>query len=295
MTTSRLAKPAGAPSSTGRPPRPRTRTWTGFAQQYALVLIAILLFAICFAMIPQFRSAALISSMLNSNAIVLLLALTATVTLRVGSFDLSIAQVMIASAVLAGVVTGAGLPVLLAAPLAVAFGAAVGLLNGWLVVKMGVDSFIVTLGTFTAVAGLSLLLSGSKLVTTVPDVLSTITGTPFLGLPLVIWYSWLLAAILWFIYQRTPLGRYMLFIGGNATAAKLSGVRVDALRLGSFVTSGTLAAVIGLVYAGYFGTIDPSIGGASTCCSLSPQRSWVPPRSPSGASTPSAPWWRYTS
>lgn len=260
MTTVHTDK-AGVPSSTGSLPVPGNQAMHSFVQRYALVLITAAVLIAWLAFIPQFRSLALITTMLNSQSILLLLALTATITLRAGAFDLSIAQVMIGAAVVTGVLSAAGWPPALAAITAIALGFVVGLINGFLVVRIGVDSFIVTLGTFTALAGLSLLVSGSKLVTAIPVELTRFARTDFVGLPLVTWYAWVLAVVLWFVYQRTPVGRYLLFVGGSPTAARLSGIRVDGIRMGTFIISSTLAAIIGVVYAGYFGSVDPSIGG----------------------------------
>src|SRR5690606_22065045 len=65
---------------------------------------------------------------------------------------------------------------------------------------------------------------------------------------------------LWYAYERTPLGRYMLFIGGNRSASELAGINVDRIRIGSFIASGLIAALIGVFLVGNLGAIDPSIG-----------------------------------
>jgi ribose transport system permease protein len=199
--------------------------------------------------------------MINTQSIILLLALVATIVLRTGDFDLSIPQLMVCSALVVAVLSRQGVPAGLAVVVAIVMGLLVGAVNGYLVVVVGVDSFVTTLGTSTALAGVAYLVSDSRVVPGVPDVFVNLARSTVLGMPLITWYAWILVIALWFIFQKTPLGRYLLFIGGNRSAAALAGLRVTPLRMGAYLTSGMLAAVVGIVYAGYLGAVDPSVGG----------------------------------
>jgi ribose transport system permease protein len=253
--TTPLTDPAPrVPRVTRRAPR------SGWLQRYALLGILLLLLGTFVATIPAFRSLGLITSMINSQSIILLLALIATIVLRTGGFDLSISQTMVASAALAIVLIKAGTPVPLAILASVGLGLVVGVVNGALIVRIGVDSFVVTLGSFSALAGVAYLVTGSSIVAGVPAELVNAVRSGFLGIPLVTWYAWLLAAALWFVYQLTPLGRYMVFIGGNADAARLSGIPVDRIRFFAYVASSLLASLAGIVFLGYFGAVDPGVG-----------------------------------
>lgn len=227
---------------------------------WVLVLILAGLFLACFAAIPEFRSWGLIAGMLNSQSLVLLLALVATVVLRSGGFDLSISQTMVASAAVTIVLSKAGVPLLLSMLAALSLGAVVGLLNAWLVVRVGVDSFVTTLGSYSALAGLCYFVTGSSIVSGAPPALVEVVRTPILGIPAATWFAWLLAAVLWYVYEKTPLGRYLLFIGGNAASARLAGIRVDRIRMGAYLASGVLASLVGLVFLGWFGAVDPGVG-----------------------------------
>ncbi len=242
-------------------PAPRPSLTSQWPQRYALLGILIAIYLLCWLLIPEFRSWRLTASMINSQSIILLLALTATIVLRTGGFDLSISQTMVASAALTIVTTKAGLPLELAVVLAILLGAAVGAINALFVVVIGVDSFVTTLGSYSALAGLAYFVTNSSIVAGVPDALTNAVRSQLLGIPLVTWYAWVLTAVVWFVYQRTPLGRYMLFVGGNPVAARLAGVPVRAVRFGAYLASGVLSALIGLVFLGYFGAVDPSVGG----------------------------------
>ena len=256
------AEPAGTPP--GTPPERREtgarvrRPFIG--ANWVLVLILVGLFLLCLAAIPQFRSWGLIAGMLNSQSLILLLALVATVVLRSGGFDLSISQTMVASAATTIVLSKAGLPLAVSLLAALGLGAVVGIVNALLVVKVGVDSFVTTLGSYSALAGLCYFVTGSSIVSGAPQELVNVVRAPILGIPAATWFAWILAIVLWYVYEKTPLGRYLLFIGGNPAAARLAGIRVDRIRIGAYLASGVLAALVGLVFLGWFGAVDPGVG-----------------------------------
>lgn len=226
-----------------------------------LVAVLVLLTVACMLAFPQFRTTALFVTMINAQALTLLLALTATIVLRVGDFDLSIPQTMVATAALLALLTRLGVPLPLAAAAGIGLGLAVGAVNALLVVKVGVDSFVATLGSFTALSGLAWYLTDNRVIVGVPQVLIDIARVKLIGLPLITWYAWALMAVLWYLYEMTPLGKYMLFIGGNRDAARLSGIAVQKIRLGAYLASGGLGAAIGILFMGYFGAVDPGAGG----------------------------------
>lgn len=251
--------PAGAaPEQSGIASEQRARRWNG--ANWVLVMILLGLFLLCLLTIPQFRSWGLIAGMLNSQSLILLLALVATVVLRTGGFDLSVAQSMVASAAVTIVLSKAGIPLPVAILAALLLGVLVGVVNAFFVVKVGVDSFVTTLGSYSALAGFCYFVTGSSIVSGAPTELVSLIRAPILGIPTATWLAWLLAIALWYVYERTPLGRFMLFIGGNPAAARLAGIRVDRIRVGAYLVSGLLAALVGLVFLGWFGSVDPGVG-----------------------------------
>jgi ribose transport system permease protein len=152
-----------------------------------------------------------------------------------------------------------GYPLYLSILGGVALGVVVGVIQAFIIVKIGVDSFIVTLGMLTALAGVTYAITSSRIVAGLPQPLVDFARERVLGFPLATWYSWAAVLIAWFVFERTPLGRHMLFIGGNVNAARLAGIPVDRILFGSFVASSTLAAMVGLVLVGQLGAIDPGI------------------------------------
>lgn len=256
-TTTATVSPATTDmTSLGRP----AFSWGGFIERWALVGALALLVLIAVAVFPQFRTASLFTTMINAQSLVLLLGLTATIVLRLGDFDLSIAQTMVATGAVVAQMIKLGIPTPFAIITGLALGVVVGLINALLVVRIGVDSFVATLGSFTAMSGLAYLISNSRIISGIPDSFVNFTRSQVLGMPLITWYAWVLVIVLWYVYQRTPLGRYTVFIGGNRNASRLAGIPVDRIRTGAYVLSGLLASFIGICFIGYFGAVDPSVG-----------------------------------
>ncbi len=248
-------------ATTTAPERGGRRQVRSFLESYALVALLVLIFGISFALLPGFRSASVLGAIVNSQAIILMLALTATLVLRTGDFDLSIAGVMVTSGAVVGVTSAAGAPLVVAIGAAMLVGVVSGIINGYLVVKIGVASFITTIGMFTALTGLGYAITNSRIVTDIPDIITVVARFKLLGFPVTTWFGWVLVIALWYAYEKTPLGRYMLFIGGNREASNLAGINVDRIRFGSFIASGAIASLIGVFLVGNLGAIDPSIGG----------------------------------
>jgi ribose transport system permease protein len=142
----------------------------------------------------------------------------------------------------------------------IASGFVVGLVNGMIVVLLRVNAFVVTLGTGTVLLGLTQVVTNGETLQGVPQQIQTIAGHLVLGIPLVAYYGFALALVLWYVYEHTPLGRYLLFVGGGRDAARLTGIPVRRLRMGAFVAAAAICAVAGVLLAGQIGAEDPSIG-----------------------------------
>jgi ribose transport system permease protein len=137
----------------------------------------------------------------------------------------------------------------------------VGLLNGLCVVGLGIDSFIVTLGTGTLMLGVVQWISNATAVTGIDEKLTDATViTRVGGVSLAFYYGLFATVLVWVLFERTPLGRRLLFVGRGPSVARLSGLPVARIQAGSFVVSAMFAGVAGVVYAGTLGGADPSSG-----------------------------------
>jgi ribose transport system permease protein len=191
----------------------------------------------------------------------LILALGILLPLRTGDFDLSIAANMGVCAALAGTLSQDGVPVPAAMLVALAVGLSVGIVNAILIVVVGINAFIATLGMMTVLGGLAVALTGGHVVAGLPDAITTFSRQEVLfGLPAGVFYGWLLAALVWYVLEYTPFGRYLLFVGGNPDASRLAGIPVRRVRFSAFVISGACGAFAGIVLVGILGAVDPSIG-----------------------------------
>jgi ribose transport system permease protein len=266
-STSPVAPDAKPPRVTPtRSPRPRASSFDAkqFASRYAIVGIWILMFAVYAVLMPDtFLQGATFRSIFASQQALVFLAIGAMMTFVVGEFDLSIASTMGLSATLVPVlVVLNGWNIVLACIFAVLCTSLVGLVNGYFVVKVGVQALIVTLGMATLLIGIASFVSQQTIVFGLPTEFGQIALFDVAGLPISFWYGLLLAVVVTYIFTFTPLGRHLTFVGANREVARLAGVAVDRLRIGAFVVGSTLAGIGGVLLVasvgGYDSTVSPT-------------------------------------
>jgi ribose transport system permease protein len=226
-----------------------------------VIVLGIMIIAFSIALPNTFPTLGNTQTIVNSGAVTLLLALAATVPLRAGDFDLSIAGTMIVSATIVAQLSAKGTNWILALLIVLAVGAVIGLINAVLIVGVGLNGFVATLGTLTALEGLALAISQGQVLTGVSSsVVKVVTRNEF-SLQSMTWYVWIIAIVLWYLFERTPSGRYLLFVGGNPRAALLAGLSVVRIRTMAFVGAGVLSALAGFFFAGSIGSVDASVAG----------------------------------
>lgn len=198
--------------------------------------------------------------MFGSQAVLLVLTLALIIPLVAGDFDLSVASIMGLSAMLIAILNGReGWPLGPAILVAIGMGVVVGFINGLILVYFGIESLIVTLGMGTILGGLTLWISGSQTISGIGvELVNAVTAYRLFGISLSFYYGLLLVIILWYVFEFTALGRRLLFVGRGRSVAKLSGVKVSRIRVGAMVSSGTVAALAGVLYAGTTGGADPT-------------------------------------
>ncbi|MER6809451.1 ABC transporter permease [Spirillospora sp. NPDC000708] len=237
--------------------------WRRFTSRYAIVGFWALMCALYAALMPgKFLQASTFHSVFASQQALVFLALAAMMTFVVGELDLSIASTMGLSATLVPVLAVLhhwSLPLACAA--AVLCASLSGLVNGLLIVKVGVQALIVTLGSSTLLLGLASLASSQTTVSGLSVRFSDLALYEILGLPVSFYYGIALALAIGYVLTFTPLGRHMTFVGANREVARLAGVPVDAIRIGSFVAGSTLAGLGGVVLVASIGGFDPTSSG----------------------------------
>jgi len=139
-----------------------------------------------------------------------------------------------------------------------AIGVAAGTFNALVTVVVGVDGFIVTLGSGTMLLGIASWISNDETVSGLPTTLTNIANTQFLGLPLTFYYGVVIALGIAYLSSFTPLGRRMTFVGANREVARLAGVRVNRIRFFSYVSGSTIAALGGILLVSSLGGFQSS-------------------------------------
>ncbi len=252
-----------APSATAPASTARKFNWVRFLEAYALVFALILLGAVFGALRPEsFLSWGNISTMLGSQAVLVVLTMALIIPLTAGDFDLSVASMLTLSAMIIAVLNAQmGVELLPSIGVALLAGAILGALNAWFILYFRIPSLIVTLGTGTFVNGLVLWMSGSMTISGLDDALvEWVVVRRVFGIPLAFYYAVALCAVIWYFFGYTTAGRRLLFVGRGREVARLSGIRVDRVRMFSLITSGVLSAASGVMYAGTIGAADPLSG-----------------------------------
>lgn len=251
-------------------PEPRTanagktnKTWVDRGERFGLV-IAWLIVIVVFALLEPgvFLTWTNISTILGSQAVLVVLALGLIVPLAAGDYDLSIAgNLTLTSMLIAVLNVYHHVPILLACLAALGAGLLIGALNAFIVLYFRINSLIVTLGMGTFVHGVTLWVSGSNTISGIDFVLPTaVIVTRLFGIPLAFYYALIIALAIWYVFSLTAAGQRLLFVGRGREVARLSGIRVDRVRASVFLVSGALGAVAGILYAGSTGSADPSSG-----------------------------------
>jgi len=214
--------------------------------------ILLVLLIVVFSVLESntFLTAFTFQSMMNSRSINALVALAVMIPLASNNYDLSVASTLGISQVFAnGLQTQQHLPWQIAVLSCLALGASVGLINGVLVTRANINSFIATLGSGTVLLGANQWYTGGRqVVGTLPHDFLLISGKlPYIGVPAAMVYVAIIALVLWIVFDYLPLGRFLYVIGDSPRAAELSGISIRTFVTLAFISSGTLAAFAGIV------------------------------------------------
>lgn len=250
-------------SDSARAARRRRFYWVRFGEAYALLGGIVVLGAIFGVLRPTtFLSWANITTILGSQAVLVVLTLALIIPLTAGDYDLSVASVLTLSGMIFAVLNAQhAWPLGAAMAVALAAGLVTGLVNAGFILYFRIPSLIVTLGSGTFISGVVLWMSGSMTVSGVSSELTEwVVIQRLFGIPLAFYYALALCVLLWYFFEYTTAGQRLLFVGRGREVARLSGVRVDRVRLLSLVASGLFSACAGILYVGTIGAADPLSG-----------------------------------
>ena len=224
------------------------------------LLLAVVLAAFSFA-ISNFFQIGIFSNIIEDSTYVGVMAIGLAIVIIAGNMDLSVESVAALTAMVTGILfcsrgIGVGLtltPEWLVVPVSLAIalivGAAIGAINGWLVMKLKMNAFIVTLASYIWVRGLVVAISGGRSAQELAPSLRFIGIHVVAAIPLSAWIAILSFIGFSFVMTKTPFGRHVTMIGGNPVAAFRAGIKVDRLVLTTFVMAGAIAGLAGWLLA----------------------------------------------
>ena len=225
--------------------------------------IFLFLVIVAFSLTPSigrvFRSDANIQNIIANQSVTGLIALAMIIPLAAGYFDLSVAAIAgVSNVMTAALMATYHQPVAVAVTAGILVGILVGGINAFLVAVMRLDPFITTLGTYILWSGVLATYTNGQTITNIPQSFSFWSAGKWLGIARPFWILMVVAVIVWFFLTQTPFGRRLAAVGSNERAARVAGIRVNRAVFITFMLSGLLAGVAGVLLTSTSG------GGDST-------------------------------
>ena len=234
----------------------------------------IALFVLCIVLsflTDKFFTAANGVNVLRQVAVNVCIATGMTLIVLTAGIDLSVGSVLaLCGAITAGLLKNGlqfpsadlyiGFTILGAVLGAVIVGSLLGLFNGFTITKFKVPPFVATLAMLTIARGFTMLYTGGHPISNLGSNFAYIGAGNFIGIPVPVWIAAIVVLLAVFITKKTKLGRYIYAIGGNETAAKLSGIRINRVKLIVYSLGAALAAVGGVIVTSRLDSAQPNAG-----------------------------------
>ncbi|MDK2800391.1 MAG: ribose transport system permease protein [Clostridiales bacterium] len=199
---------------------------------YVGVVVIILFFSLT---VPNFLSPTNLITILISMATIAVLGIGVTFVLTIGEIDISTGALLSVPSVILAVLLRAGFPLLVSLGIGLISALMIGFLNGVITIKVGLPSFITTLGTSGIAMGLSRIISGNTPIAVKNDFLLNLFGKEFFGIPKIVLWMLLLAIVGYFILHKTRFGRNLQCVGDNREAAFLYGINIKKTVILAFM------------------------------------------------------------
>ncbi|MDQ7905755.1 ABC transporter permease [Phytohabitans sp. ZYX-F-186] len=261
----------GAPPPAGR--SRRTTAWPlELVERFGLVLLLggiVVFFCLWPATSDVFPTVANVRNIAANESILVIAALAALIPLVAERFDLSVGAIVATTSIAtAKIATEWELPLVLAIAGGVLVGAAIGLVNGFLIAYFNANSLVITLGMSTLLAGIGVLWTGYQTLLGVPQPLLDFGNLSWLGIPRPVWLLAATALAVAFLLGFTMFGRRLLAIGSNEPASRLVGMPVSRTVMLAFACSGAVAGVAGVLLLARTGSAAAGVGTGYTLPAL---------------------------
>lgn len=243
------------------PPLPKVPV-RRYIQQFAMLFALALIMIVTSSLSPNFFTTANLFNVARQIALTAIMGAGMTVVIISGGIDLSVGGVIaLGSAVIANVLIATGGNIWLATLAGIAVGAAVGLGNGLVIAKIGIQPFIVTLASMTITRGIVLIYTNAVPISVLrfPDF--AFFGQGYIGpIPVPIILMALCYVLTYFLLRKTKFGRYVFAIGGNETATRIAGVNVDLYKILIYVFNGVLVGLTSVIFTSRLLSGIPTLG-----------------------------------
>jgi len=268
VATAKEASSAAPPTAVDAEPwGARLKGAVGFRNTAALYLLALMVVIFSLWVPGTFLTASTWRSLLSDQAITCLVAVGLVLPIAAGVIDLAVgAEVGLGAVLVARLLVGhTSVPVAIVASLAA--GAAVGVFSWLMITRARIPSFIATLAVGSLLTAAIAWISDSQQIVNLPPGFAKLSNGQFLGLIYPFWIMLVAAFLLWYVLERTPLGRQIYatgghvdMMGGSSEAAALAGIRTSRVVLGALITGGMIAGLAGLLLTSQLSAGDPTVG-----------------------------------
>lgn len=257
---SALPKLDAARERTAGPSARETLSHLARSREVVMVLVVVAAAAVTSVLSPYFLSPNNLRAMLIGLVPTAIITTGMAILLVSGGFDLSVGSVMALAGTVVGWLMLRGLSIPVAVGVVLLLGLAIGLVNGAVVTRLGVNPLIATLGMMSIARGIALVLTEGYSVTGLPKAFGWAGRTDVGGIPVMVIVLLAVVLLADFGLRKSRFLRQVYYIGGNERAARLSGIRVDEIRIFTYVLTSVLAALAGILLASRLMAGTPTAG-----------------------------------
>ncbi len=229
-------------------------------REFVITLIVVVLFIIMSFVSPYFLTNANLLAVMLGLSLEAIIAVAMVHLMVTGGFDMSVGSIVAFTGACTALMLRGGVPVVFAVLLGMVLGAAIGLFNGLIVAKIGINPFVTTLSSLSLYRGLTLIVTRGQNVTGLPAAFKAIGQAKLWGIQTPIIISVVLLIIGDILLRNSRFFRQSYYIGGNEHAARLSGIAVDKIKILAYVLTGLFAAISGIVMTARLGSASVTAG-----------------------------------
>lgn len=232
-------------------------------EQKSLIALILLIAVVAF-LNEYFFTVDNLLNILRQTSVIAIIAAGMTLVILTAGIDLSVGSILALCGAFAASMISMEIPVLIAVPVALFAGGALGSMAGLIIAKGKVQAFIATLVTMTLLRGVTMVYTDGRPISTgFTDVADSFAwfGTGYVfGIPVPVWLMITVFVAIWYLLNHTRFGRYIYALGGNESATRLSGINVDRIKIGVYAICGLLSALAGIIITSRLSSAQPTAG-----------------------------------